>query len=169
MFNSAKKAFYQSAQSFPLEKIEKHHYVSWAQSLFEKKKVALSSKIIENIVEKCNYQPAYIQQFLFNLWKSKKISIEKLTALENEIIQSHKNEYISIFDNLTVNQKKALKLIAKTGGKAIYQTNSLNSIGFKSGSLLARAIKSLVDKELISKNKNYQIQDIMLKKWIMTI
>jgi hypothetical protein len=169
MFNSAKKAFYQSALSFPLERIKKVHYVSWAQDLFAKKNMDLSSEIIEDIVERCDYQPMYIQQFLFSLWKLRNISLEKIIILENEIIKSHRNEYISIFDSLTVNQKKALKIIAITDGEAMYQADNLNKRGFKSGSLLARAIKSLLDKELIVRNGNYHIQDILFKKWVLKI
>ncbi len=169
MFSSAKRAFYHSAHSFPLKQIEMSHFVSWAQNLFTEKNVTLPNEVIENVVERCSFQPLYIQQFLYKLWKVKIIDLRKVDDIENEIIQSHRNEYISIFDSLTTNQKKALKLIAKTDGESIYQVETLNRMGFKSGSLLSRAIKSLLDKELIAKNGQYRIQDVMLKKWIMAI
>ncbi|MBU1386927.1 MAG: hypothetical protein KKD32_03650 [Proteobacteria bacterium] len=169
MFNSSKRAFYHSAHSFPLDNIEMSHFVSWAQNLFAEKKIDLPLEAIENITERCCYQPLYIQQFLYELWKVKVIDTKKIDDIENEILQSHRNEYISIFDGLTTNQKKAMKLLAKTDGESIYQTDMLNSMGFKSGSLLSRAIKSLLDKELIVKNGRYRIHDIMFKKWIMAI
>jgi len=169
MFSSAKRAFYHSAHSFPLNKIGMSHFISWGQNLFAEKKVILPDEIIKNIVERCNYQPLYIQQFLYKLWKVKVIDIKKNDDIENKIILSHRNEYISIFDSLTTNQKKALKLIAKTGGRSLYQTEILSSMGFKSGSLLSRAIKSLLDKELIVKNGKYRIYDIMFEKWILKI
>jgi len=169
MFSSAKRAFYNSAHSFPLKKIGMPHFVSWAQNLFIEKKVDLPNEIIENIVKRCSYQPLYIQQFLYRLWKAKLISIKKVDDIEKEIIQSHRNEYISIFSNLTTNQKKALKLIAKTDGESMYQTETLSNMGFKSGSLPSRATKSLLDKEIIVKNGQYRIHDVMFKKWLMTI
>lgn len=169
MFSSATRAFYNSAHSFPLEKINMSHFVSWAQNLFAEKKVSLPREIIEIIVKKCRYQPFYIQQFLYKLWKVRLIDMKKVNHIEKKIIQSHRNEYINIFDNLTLNQKKALKLIAKTDGESLYQSETLNSVGFKSGSLLNRAIKSLIDKEIIIKNKKYRIHDVMFKKWLATI
>lgn len=169
MFQSSKKAFYQSAQSFPLQHIEKTAYVSWAKRLFSAKNVDLPEDTIENIVERSEYQPLYIQQFLYRLWQSKSLGMEKVDEIEREIIKAHRNEYIAIFDNLTANQKKALKLIAKTGGESIYKIDNLQKFGFSTASVLTRAIESLLEKELIAKNGNYNIQDAMLKKWVLRI
>jgi hypothetical protein len=51
----------------------------------------------------------------------------------------------------------------------MYHTESLQSVGFSSSSLLARAVDALEGKELIAKNGTYRIQDVMLKKWILSI
>lgn len=169
MFNSVKRAFYHSAHSFPLGIIKIEHFVTWAQTLFAEKNIGLPGDIIKSIVDRCDYQPLYIQQFLYHLWKIKNITMETVDEIENSIIQSHQNEYINIFDSLTTNQKKALKLIAKTGGTSIYQTETLSRMGFKNSSLLSRAIKSLIDKELIIKNGHYKIYDVLFEKWISFI
>lgn len=169
MFQSAQKAFYQSAHSFPLQHIEKPAYVSWAKKHFAAKNVNLPHDIIEDIVERCEYQPLYIQQFLYRLWQAKSLDMEKVETIEREIIKAHRNEYMAIFDSLTSNQKKALKLIAKTEGESIYKIDNLQSFGFSTASVLTRAIQSLLEKELIAKNGNYNIQDAMLKKWVLSI
>ncbi|MBW2634930.1 MAG: hypothetical protein JRE14_12550 [Deltaproteobacteria bacterium] len=78
MFDSAKRAFYKMARSYPLEKIEICHYVDWAQKLFKKKNVTIAEGLITDIVERCDYQPVYIQQFLFDLWRSTTVSIDVL-------------------------------------------------------------------------------------------
>lgn len=169
MFQSAKKAFYQTAQSFPLQPIEKPAYISWAKKLFAAKNVDLPEDIIKDIVERCEYQPLYIQQFLYRLWQAKALGLGKVEEIEREIIKVHKNEYIAIFDSLTANQKRALKLIAKTGGESIYKIDYLQSFGFSTASALTRTLESLLDKELIAKNGEYQIQDAMLKKWVLSI
>ena len=67
---------------------------------------------------------------------------------------------------MTQNQKKVLRLIAKTGGEKIYAAEQLQSIGFNSGSVLQRALASLVEKEILAKNGIYQFQDAMLRKWV---
>ena len=42
----------------------------------------------------------------------------------------------------------------------------LQRFGLKSGSLLKRALTSLMAREVVTKNKTHHIQDAMLKKWV---
>jgi hypothetical protein len=168
MFDSAKRAFYKMARSYPLENIEMQHYVNWAQKLFKKKKVNVDKEIITDIVERCDYQPMYIQQFLFDLWRSETVTLADLDKIQKSIIVSQKNQFIVLWDLLTQNQKKALWLMAETGGEGIYAAEQLQRVGFNSGSVLQRALKSLVEKEILSKNGTFQFQDAMLKKWVQS-
>ena len=70
MFDSAGRAFCKMARSYPLPAIGVDPYLAWAQKLFQKKNIALDDRIITAIVERCEFQPLYIQQFLFDLWRS---------------------------------------------------------------------------------------------------
>ena len=166
MFDSAKHAFYKMARSYPLQKIEMRDYIRWAKRQFKKKNVSLDKEIIVNIVERCDFQPMYIQQFLFDLWRSETTDLATLEDIEKSVISNQKNQYIVMWDLLTQNQKKALRLIAETDGEGIYSAERLQQGGFNSGSVLQRAISSLMEKEILSKNGIYQFQDAMLKKWI---
>ena len=67
---------------------------------------------------------------------------------------------------MTQNPKKVLRLIATSTGERIYTAEVLRRAGFNSGSVLQRALSALMEKDIISKNGKYQIQDVMLKKWI---
>ncbi len=169
MFDSAKRAFYKMARSYPLENIEMQHYVDWAQKLFKKKGVNVDKEIIIDIVERCDYQPMYIQQFLFDLWRSDTINPAALDEIQKSIIISQKNQFTVLWDLLTQNQKKALWLIAQTGGQGIYGAEQLQRVGFNSGSVLQRALTSLVEKEILSKNGTFQFQDAMFKKWVQSL
>ena len=166
MFDSAKYAFYKSARSYPLQRIEMGHYVDWAKKLFKRKNVALAEDIIASIVERCDYQPMYIQQFLFDLWRSDIIEPEVLDHIEKTVISSQTNQFVLLWNLLTQNQKKALRLVAETGGRRIYTAERLLEAGFNSGSVLQRALSALTEKEILSKNDTYQFQDVMLRKWI---
>ena len=169
MFDSAKRAFYKMARSYPLQNIEIRHYADWAQKLFKKKNVNVAKGIITDIVERCDYQPVYIQQFLFDLWRSTTVSLDVLDEIEKSIITSQKNQFIVLWNLLTQNQKKALRLLAETGGESIYAAEQLQRVGFNSGSVLQRALMSLVEKEILSQNGMLQFQDAMLKKWVQSI
>ena len=93
----------------------------------------------------------------------------KDSRIEKSIISSQKNQFILLWDLLSQNQKKALRLISDSGGKGIYTAERLQQAGFNSGSVLQRALSSLIEKEILSKNEAYQFQDAMLKKWIQSL
>jgi hypothetical protein len=169
MFDTSKRALYKMARSYPLENIQIRDYTVWAQKLFKKKKVKVDKKIIIDIVKRCDYQPMYIQQFLFDLWRSPSVSLDVLEEIQKSIITRQKNQFIVLWDMLTQNQKKALRLLAETEGKSIYAAEQLQRVGFNSGSVLQRALLSLVGKEILSKNTTYQFQDAMLKNWVQSL
>ena len=169
MFDTAKRAFYKMARSYPLEKIEIRDYTDWAQKLFKKKNVSVDKEIIIDIVERCDYQPMYIQQFLFDLWRSDIVSFDVLEEIQKSIITRQKNQFIVLWDLLTQNQKKALRLLVETEGESIYAAEQLQRVGFNSGSVLQRALLSLVEKEILSKNATFQFQDAMLKIWVQSL
>lgn len=166
MFNTADRAFYQMATSYPLKPIESHHYIKWAQAIFAKRGTALDDAVIREVIGRCDFQPMYVQQFLFELWRQKEINLESIDKIEMQILAGRENEFMILWDSLTPNQRKALRLLAATGGHRIYYTESLQRFGFKSGSILKRALMSLSSREIITKNKTYHIHDAMLKKWI---
>lgn len=169
MFNTSDRAFYQMATSYPLKPISIKHYIQWAGSIFKNRGVALDKSIIRQVVERCDFQPMYIQQFLFELWRQKRIDSETVDQIEMKILQRRENEFMILWDSLTVNQRKALRLIAETGGENMYYADALQRFGLKSGSLLKRALTSLLSREVVTRNKVYHIQDAMLKKWILRI
>jgi len=169
MFNSKSRALYKMAESFPLDRIETRHYIPWIQNLFRKNNVQLPVKLIEEIISRFENHPMYIQNFLFHLWEEpikKELSSEIINKIENSIIEKKDLEYTVLWENLTINQKKTLKLILLNNGSNLFNADSLKSVNLKTGSLVTKALSSLMNKEIIAKNGNYQIQDIVFKKWL---
>ena len=169
MFNSNKRAFYKLAESFPLEKIETKYYIPWVQNLFSQKNVHLPAEQIEEIVARFENHPMYIQNFLFHLWEEpgkKGFSPEIINKVENTIIEKRSLEHTVLWETLSINQKKTLKLILLNNGYNLFNAGSLKSVNLKTGSLVTKALSSLKKKEIIVKNGNYQIQDIVFKKWL---
>ena len=126
--------------------------------------------IIEEIVSRCENHPMYVQQFLFFLWevRSTEVSIETVDKIEMRILESSRNEFLNLWDSLTLNQKKTLKLIILTGGRDMFYAKALQTVDLKAGSQVTRALEKLVRSDIVHKNRNFQIQDVMFKKWIET-
>jgi AAA+ ATPase superfamily predicted ATPase len=169
MFNSTNRAFYKLAESFPLDKIETKEYVPWVQKLFSRKNVHLSVELIEDIVARFENHPMYIQHFLFHLWEEpgkKGFPPEIINNVENAIIEKRSLEHTVLWETLSINQKKTLKLILLNNGSNLFNADSLKSVNLKTGSLVTKALSSLIRKEIIVKDKSYLIQDVLFKKWL---
>lgn len=169
MFNSNTRAFYKLAESFPLDKIETKHYIPWIQHLFKRNNVNLPVQMIEDIISRFENHPMYIQNFLFHLWEEqfkKDLSTDILDKIEKSMIARKDLEYTVLWESLTINQKKTLKLILLNKGSNLFNADSLKSVNLKTASLVTKALSSLMHKEIIEKNANYQIQDIVFKKWL---
>jgi len=169
MFNSNNRAFYKLAESFHLDKIETKHYIPWIQNLFNRKKVNLPDELIEEIAGRFENHPMYIQNFLFHLWErpvKKGFSPEILSEVEDAIIEKRSLEHTVLWETLSINQKKTLKLILLNNGSNLFNADSLKSVNLKTGSLVTKALSSLMKKEIIVKNGRYLIQDVIFKKWL---
>ena len=112
----------------------------------------------------------YVQQFLFYLWEEKitELSIYTVDEIELKILQSSQNEFLNLWDSLTLNQKKTLKLILLTDGREMFYANSLQAVDLNAGSQVTRSLEKLVGNDIVLKNDGYKIQDVMFKKWIQT-
>jgi len=170
IFTNQKRAFYKLAQSYPMDKIQTRHYVPWAQKLFLKSNRKIGVEIIEEIAARCENHPMYVQQYLFFLWEEKdsNFSFDTVDRIELRILESSHNEFLNLWDSLTLNQKKTLKLIILTGGKDMFYAKALQAVDLNAGSQVTRAMEKLVRSDIVLKNGNFQFQDVMFKKWIET-
>jgi AAA+ ATPase superfamily predicted ATPase len=170
IFTNKKRAFYKLAQSYPLVKIQTDQYVPWAQKLFLKTGNKIEAELVEEIVSRCENHPMYVQQFLFHLWEEKvtEFSLDTVDEIELRILQGSHNEFLNLWDSLTLNQKKTLKLILLTGGREMFYASALQAVDLNAGSQVTRSLSKLLGKDIVLKNDDYRIQDVMLKKWIQT-
>jgi len=166
MFEDAKRAFYRQAASFPLDKISSEAYAKWIAGLYKMDHRTIAPKLIHNVVQRCDRHPAYIQEFFYRLWPEKTVSVESIDQIERRIIKMRTAGFAYAWDSLTLNQRRALKLIAATGGKSIYAVNNLAAFGFKTPSQATTAIQKLIEREFVVKNGIYQIQDPIFKRWL---
>ena len=74
-----------------------------------------------------------------------------------------------IVQSLAKWKRLALHKYGFAEGQGIYTAEQLVRVGFNSGSVLQRALTSLVEKEVLSKNDKYQFQDAMFKKWVQNL
>ncbi len=169
MFNDAKRAFYQMAISMPLKPIATDDYVEWVEALYAKAGKAIEETAIQDVVARCENHPKYVQEFFYTLWPLKKIGLAQINGAESKILESRSIEFTHVWDSLSLNQKKALKLVAATSGSQMFSADNLVRFKFKTASQVVAAMKVLEQRELVSKNGDYQIYDPVFRRWVQRL
>ncbi len=169
MFNDADRAFYQQALGYPLGKIAADDFVAWALNRFAEGKRSIAASTVEAVVRRCEHHPMYIQQFLFHLWDAPRRDDAAVEAIELQILRRRRLEFVNLWESLTQNQKKTLRLIAVKEGRDLFSAASLQMVGLNRASQATRAIEALLEREIVEKNDRYHIQDILLKKWLLSV
>ncbi|MBN2781911.1 MAG: hypothetical protein JXQ66_01585, partial [Campylobacterales bacterium] len=112
--------------------------------------------------------PYYTQQFAYELWNQceSKVDDEIYAKTLKIIIEREEDLFAVEWDNLTPNQKKALKIVLEKEGKSLYDEQYLAKYQIKSGSFQT-ALKGLVQKEIIDKSSDrYYFADPLFEYWI---
>ena len=169
MFRDSNRAFYLMASSYPLKRIEPDDYVHWIKGLYAKDKRSLSPVIIGDVVGRCENHPAYVQEFFFWLWDERKVTKELIDSVERSIIERQIAEFSAEWEALTINQRRALKLVASSGQGNLFTADKLSFYGFRTASQLSTALQGLVTKGLIEKNEAYKIYDPLFKRWLQQV
>jgi len=169
MFQSQSRAFYQQAASYPLKQIKTEHYIPWMKKLFDKGNLSIRKRDLKGVVEQFENHPMYIQLFCFFLWQElqrNNWNDQTINLIERAMVDQKHLEYQTLWDNLSINQKKTLKLILINEGQNLFAAEALIAVNIKTSSIVTRCLQTLSEKEIIVKNGKYIIQDLFLKKWL---
>lgn len=173
MFSNPNRPFYKIGRHFPLGKISPFELTSFVIERFKSTGMNIPEKIARKIVDVAECHPYYVQHLGSSIWKlvcnkrfNEKIIDEALTLT----LAEEKNAYSNIWDDLTLNQKKVLKMFAESDSEdRIYSLDKLQKFDL-TASVIQKTIKSLLSKELIDKsNGTYVIDDVFFKQWLKRI
>ncbi len=86
------------------------------------------------------------------------------------LLYRESSAYMNTWDFLTNRQRQALVALSETvPGESPFRTEMLRRFNMSQPSVMIRALKSLVGKDLVDKEDGrYQIVDLFFKRWIRT-
>ena len=84
------------------------------------------------------------------------------------ILEKRLPEFSYAWDSLSLNQKRALKLIAGTGGINIFAAENLDRFGFRTASQVTAALTAVEKMGLLDKDQEWKIHDPFFKKWLLS-
>jgi hypothetical protein len=168
MFLDKNRPFYKSVKHFKIQKIQQNVWSEFITSNFTKTDKTIDIKYINKIIDITKGFPYYTQQFAYELWikTNQKVDDDIFKDTLKTIIEREDDLFSIEWDNLTLNQQKALKIIINKNGKNLYDEEYLVQYKLKVGSFQT-ALKGLVAKDIVDKVKNiYYLQDPLFEYWL---
>jgi DNA-binding transcriptional ArsR family regulator len=171
IFLSAKRPFYQSTQIMSLDTIDKDKYFQFANAHFQKNKYAITKECFDTIYSQFEGHTWYVQAVLNRLFEYRKNIIETDTVIYaiQELLEENTYSYQELLNAYSSVQVNLLRSIAKE--KIVTKINSgdfISKYKLKNPSSVSRALKKLIDNELIYKSeKGYIIYDRFLGLWLI--
>ena len=112
--------------SYPLKRMEQNDYVDWIEGLYAKGGSSISPLTIGDVVWQCENHPAYVQESFYWPWDERNVTKEVIDKVERRIIERQNAEFSAEGEAITINQKRALKLVTVYGGSNLFTADKLS-------------------------------------------
>ena len=155
MFSSAKRAFYQSAQTLQLDALPEDAYFAFCKEKFARHQQALSQEAFHFLYTTLFAHTWYIQSVANRLyeWQVVDITIEQIQRAIATLVEENNFIYQNYCRLFATNQLRVLRAIAQE--REVREPNKqefLAQYNLPAGSSVRAAIKVLIDKEFIYDN-----------------
>jgi len=168
MFFDKNRAFYKSVKYFKIGSIEKNEWKSFITVRFHKTQKEISEDVIDKLLDITKGFPYYTQQFAYEIWNltEKEATLEIFEKALRIALEKVEDIFMVEFDNLTLNQRKALKVVLEKDGENLYDEIVLAKQKIKLSSFQT-ALKALIQKDILDKLKDrYYFQDPLFEYWL---
>ncbi len=172
MFNNTNRPFYRLAAPYPLKKIKEEELTAFISKKFKDEERKINKETAASIVGICESHPYYVQYLCYIIWENTKtgemIDSDKVAAGIKVLLEWTSPTYEATWSLLTTKQKKVLEAIAKMSEEEkMFSAELISRFGLGTPSSLQRSLKSLIDKDIVDREKDkYTIIDLFLKRWI---
>ncbi|MEA3521963.1 MAG: ATP-binding protein, partial [Campylobacterota bacterium] len=155
-----KAPLYEMATHFELGCIKSEDYIEYIQ-----KHLNISDSLILYIIDKAKCETKLIQHIchiLHLVHKKKAITKESIDEVIEEIVLSKDSSFSMMYDGLSLNKKKAFKILSSHTD--FYKKDILDEFHISKQALLS-AFNSLFKDEIIDKKETWFIPDRTLELW----
>lgn len=172
IFFSASRPFYQSASFLNLGPIGMEPYFRFVQRHFNQAGKGISDEIIARIYGLFEGHTWYMQTLLNRLYeqtdKGEEITLAEADAVLHATVDAQQTVYQNMVAMLSERQKELLFAIGKERrASEITSADFIARHGLYSSSSVQSAARQLLDKELLTKDKNiYQVYDRFFGLWV---
>ena len=171
IFNNPNRPFYKSGKHFPLQKIDPEELRKFAGKKFSAGGIKVVKRESDEMLDASECHPYYFQMLCHVLWEicqdNKVIEVHSIQKAIDILISRESSAYIAIWEELTGKQKMLMAALAKEDHPEVFGKRFLGKYGLGVSSSIQKALKRLLEKDLVRKeNNSYVILDLFFKTWI---
>ncbi|OYD16382.1 hypothetical protein CH333_03535 [candidate division WOR-3 bacterium JGI_Cruoil_03_44_89] len=171
MVSKPSSAFYKMGKVIHLNKINRKDFERFIITKFSQARRSISEDALEKIFTITEEIPYNIQFLCHQIWDKyygqKKITVDDVEATVKDIAFGQTPIYTTIWDRLTLHQRRVLKAIAASGGKGIFSQDFRQQYGLDSPASVQTSVNSLISHEFLDReNDSYVFLDVFFKEWI---
>ena len=171
IFRNPSSPFFKSVRTVEVGPIERAVFREFLAEGFAKGRRKVREDEWERLFDLAQDNPSDVQQFCAALWERSKsgqvLGQETFEAALQHIFATERKGYELLVRPLTAQQKQCLLALAKAGGEHPQSREFLDVAGIRSASSAQRALKRLVDLEIVyGPDLNYRFFDPYLREWL---
>lgn len=174
MVSDETRPFYQMGTIMTLNKIPAAEFSSFIHKKFADSGRKITQVTLNKIIAECENVPHYVQLLSFNLWDHfQNVSNITETHVEKALLmtlQSQEPAYLTLWEGLTIHQKKTVKAAARLGGRLLTGKDSIRQFNLESASNVSKSLNALRSKGILRKEKKrYVFEDVFFGRWVEKI
>ncbi len=171
MVSNPDRAFYKMGRIINLTKLARAEFIDFLLQNFEKTGFSIDKETICRILDVVDDYPYNAQYLCHKLWddfsQTKKITKEDVEPTLERLLSENTPIYISIWDALSLHQRRLLYAIARSGGNSLFSQDFISDYNLGNSSSVQTSVRLLMKRQILDKEKNtYFITDIFFKEWI---
>ena len=172
IFTSPSRPFYQSVTIINLPPISLEKYAEFATRHFEAAGKKIDAEVVKNVYERFDGITSYLQRIMNMLFtqttKGETCTLPMIDVAINDLLDFSSDTYESLLYQMPEKQKEVFIAIAAEGNvKNISGSTFVKKYRLTSASSVLSAVKSLLEKDFITQEKNaYSVYDKFFALWM---
>lgn len=172
LFNDRNEPFYRSSKTMDLGLIPAELFKPFIEEQFERTDRGVRDEAVDRLLAITHGHPYATQELAYVLWEEVPLgwagSTDDLDAALHAVLRAEGARFTLVWEHTTQPQKLLLQALAKEAGKP-FSSGYRDRHGLPSSSHLQRAIRPLIERELILKVRDgdYEFAEPFLREWIL--
>jgi len=171
MVSDPDRAFYKMGRIINLGKLPRTEFADFLLNAFKDTDYQIEPDTIGLLLDLVEDYPYNAQYFCHKLWDAyadtRIIKADYLQPVLDRILSENAPIYISLWDSLSLHQRRVLQAIARNGGNNIFSHEVILEHNLSNTSSVQTSLRLLMKRLILDREeKVYFITDVFFKEWI---